>query len=148
MSPKPSLPLNVSYYAPINFLFSLNQLEDKFGSWLFGAFFRSHSIEKYLNAFRCKHLKNISLFLLTDILKGLSALGQLSSKPHKTFAAYRICCCLPRQQEYIFDNHHHSNHIGGTSNISGTALSTSCMLSYQSSFISRNRREKQLKYRL
>lgn len=98
VSPRPSLPLNVGYYTPMNFLFSLNQLEDKFGSWLFGAFFRSHSIEKYLNAFRCKHFKNISLFLLTDILKGLSALGQLSSKTHKTFAAYRICCCLPMQR--------------------------------------------------
>lgn len=87
MSPKPSLPLNVSYYAPMNFLFSLNELEGKFGSWLFGAFFRSHSIEKYLNTFRYKHFKNISLFLLTDILDGLSALDQLSSKTHKN-----LCC--------------------------------------------------------
>lgn len=55
VSSKPSLPLNVSYYTPMNFLFSLNQLEGKFGSWLLGAFFRSHSIEKYLNTFRCKH---------------------------------------------------------------------------------------------
>lgn len=61
----------------------------------FAFFLISYSIEKYLNTFRYKHLKNIHLLHLTDILKDLSALGQLSSETRNVSVRYRIDLLLP-----------------------------------------------------
>lgn len=74
------------YTHQINFLLSLNQLEETFlAGYLFGVFFGSLSTESILVPSGLKLFKNISLFPLTSILRSLKALGQFSSKPHKIF---------------------------------------------------------------